>query len=303
MMPLQRRQRFLRRQTAPQSVLNDLGIKPQNLGPIWHRECLAIERDHPSISFIPLLATSSSPPAIYGLIVSAWINSIQCPAGRAFAHIRAKSLEAFLPLWAHLHSSAAVLVIIASLRAIAAAFHIQPRLISAGSFPRSRLSMRCSPKWVEAADQAPAGLDVISFQAMATNNLLASTVAKAKPLASAASQSSIFEHTQVIKFKPYKTQKLRWHAITIGLFSLFLTACTHQNQITNATLPPQIITKTVFLYPSAPQAFLECDPEPLAPDATTDSELAQWAESVRLAGGDCRAKIDSLRAWVAGWPK
>lgn len=53
-----------------------------------------------------------------------------------------------------------------------------------------------------------------------------------------------------------------------------------------------------------PADWLSCTEEPRVPSmVNTDTELAQWAESTRLAGADCRAKILSLRDLVATWPK
>lgn len=87
------------------------------------------------------------------------------------------------------------------------------------------------------------------------------------------------------------------------LLSCISAGCATPNPPAPVQLPPQIITKTVFQFPTVPPAFLNCDGEPMAPDAMTDSDLAQWAETVRIAGADCRGKIDSLRAFVASWPK
>ena len=87
------------------------------------------------------------------------------------------------------------------------------------------------------------------------------------------------------------------------LCALISAACATPKPVAPIQLPPQIVVQTRFQFPPAPREFLICDPEPLAPDAQTDSELAQWAENLRLAGSDCRAKIDSLRVWVDGWPK
>ena len=38
-------------------------------------------------------------------------------------------------------------------------------------------------------------------------------------------------------------------------------------------------------------------------DAKTDIDLALWAEAVREAGADCRAKLDAVRNLVATWGK
>jgi hypothetical protein len=85
---------------------------------------------------------------------------------------------------------------------------------------------------------------------------------------------------------------------------LSLQACASKPLPAPVQLPPQIVVQTRLQFPPAPPVDnLTCDAEPLAPMALTDSELAQWAETVRNAGGTCRAKLDSVRTWIAGWPR
>jgi hypothetical protein len=50
--------------------------------------------------------------------------------------------------------------------------------------------------------------------------------------------------------------------------------------------------------------MLTCDPEPIVPAVVaTDDDGAQWAEMVRSAGANCRAQLETLRVYVATWPK
>lgn len=67
-------------------------------------------------------------------------------------------------------------------------------------------------------------------------------------------------------------------------------------------LPPEV--RTEYVYPSVPADALACLLEPMVPaTVNTDTELAAWAESVRNAGEDCRAKLGWVRDLVATWPK
>src|SRR5262245_12984925 len=64
-------------------------------------------------------------------------------------------------------------------------------------------------------------------------------------------------------------------------------------------LPPEVTTR--YDYPEIPAGTLACLREPSAPNAKTDIELALWAQAVREAGADCRAKLDAIRDLVATW--
>ena len=64
-------------------------------------------------------------------------------------------------------------------------------------------------------------------------------------------------------------------------------------------LPPEI--RTVYEYPTIPDGSLACPREPTVPDAKTDIDLALWAQAVREAGADCRAKLDAIRDLAATW--
>jgi hypothetical protein len=68
---------------------------------------------------------------------------------------------------------------------------------------------------------------------------------------------------------------------------------------------PPVVVQTLNRYPPVPQSgSLMCDAEAAAgADITTDAKLAQWAEALRQGGGDCRAKLEALQKWIAGWPK
>lgn len=57
------------------------------------------------------------------------------------------------------------------------------------------------------------------------------------------------------------------------------------------------------VYPSIPAGDLACIVEPAPGQILTDVQAAQWAESVRVAGGDCRAKLGLVRGIVQSWPK
>jgi hypothetical protein len=62
--------------------------------------------------------------------------------------------------------------------------------------------------------------------------------------------------------------------------------------------------KTVLQYPMIDSGLLMCAPEPPVPfGITTDAAALAWAEDVRKAGQDCRAKVNALRDTVAKWPK
>jgi hypothetical protein len=68
--------------------------------------------------------------------------------------------------------------------------------------------------------------------------------------------------------------------------------------------PPPVVTKTVNVYPQRPgDDALTCLPDVKAPDALLDGELFDWGESERVAGSDCRDKLEALRKWILGWPK
>jgi len=56
-------------------------------------------------------------------------------------------------------------------------------------------------------------------------------------------------------------------------------------------------------FPAIPPDALACLSEPDLPMIETDAQLAVWAEEVRRAGQDCRARIGWLRNLVATWPK
>jgi hypothetical protein len=82
------------------------------------------------------------------------------------------------------------------------------------------------------------------------------------------------------------------------------TACATSNRHPDAKaaivrLPPEI--RTVYEYPTIPAETLICLQEPKVPDAKTDIELALWAQAVREAGADCRAKLDAIRGLAATW--
>jgi hypothetical protein len=71
-------------------------------------------------------------------------------------------------------------------------------------------------------------------------------------------------------------------------------------------LPGEVRREPVFPV-IAPDA-LEClneviVPEELTRDGARDAQAAAYGEAQRLAGADCRAKLDSLRALVTTWPR
>ena len=91
-------------------------------------------------------------------------------------------------------------------------------------------------------------------------------------------------------------------AILAPLSCAILSACAPNNPHPEAQvvrLPPEI--RTEYEYPTIPTGSLACLREPMAPDAKTDVELALWAQAVREAGADCRAKLDAIRSLVATW--
>ena len=65
----------------------------------------------------------------------------------------------------------------------------------------------------------------------------------------------------------------------------------------------QPIPEVRNVYPNVPANLLDCAAEPVPGDILTDIDAAKFTEDVRTAGGDCRGKISSLKAMVAGWPK
>src|SRR5262245_26128943 len=80
------------------------------------------------------------------------------------------------------------------------------------------------------------------------------------------------------------------------------SACAPSSPLAEPTvirLPPEI--RTVHEYPTIPGGNLSCSDEPGVPAAKTDIELALWAQALREAGADCRAKLDAIRELVATW--
>jgi hypothetical protein len=57
------------------------------------------------------------------------------------------------------------------------------------------------------------------------------------------------------------------------------------------------------VYPQIPANFLNCTDEPPVGQILTDVQLAQLAEALRVAGADCRSRLNSVRGTVAAWPK
>ena len=86
---------------------------------------------------------------------------------------------------------------------------------------------------------------------------------------------------------------------------IFLTACAANSDPPPSSpirLPAE--TRTEYVYQSVPQEALACLAEPPVPAAVdTDAQLAAWAQALRDAGADCRAKLNWLRDLVATWPK
>lgn len=71
-------------------------------------------------------------------------------------------------------------------------------------------------------------------------------------------------------------------------------------------LPAEV--RTEFVYPTVPPDALTCLPEVVVPEALTmegasDNQATAYGEEQRMAGADCRAKLDWVRALVATWPK
>jgi hypothetical protein len=64
-------------------------------------------------------------------------------------------------------------------------------------------------------------------------------------------------------------------------------------------LPPEVVT--FYRYVTVPPDYLSCLAEPRVPNALTDVELAQWAQLIREAGEDCRAKLDAVRKLSEQW--
>ncbi len=56
------------------------------------------------------------------------------------------------------------------------------------------------------------------------------------------------------------------------------------------------------VYPSISPSLLFCPNEPKPGDIVTDIDLADWAESLRMAGRGCREKLDTIRKMVETWP-
>lgn len=71
-------------------------------------------------------------------------------------------------------------------------------------------------------------------------------------------------------------------------------------------LPPVLLTKTIFKYPTIPpEHLLPCPREPVAPDPdkATDAELGTFAEQNRQVAGDCRAEAGWWQDYARSWPK
>src|SRR5262245_11695379 len=91
-------------------------------------------------------------------------------------------------------------------------------------------------------------------------------------------------------------------AVLVLLLCVISSACAPNNPRAEppaVRLPPEI--RTVVEYPTIPPESLTCRPEPSVPDAKTDVDLALWTEALRLAGAECRAKLDAIRDLVATW--
>lgn len=84
---------------------------------------------------------------------------------------------------------------------------------------------------------------------------------------------------------------------TLVLPCISLAACT-------APKPDvQPVPQVINVYPVVPANFLNCSPEPAPSQILTDVQLAQFTESVRIAGADCRSRLQSVRGVVDSWPK
>ena len=93
-------------------------------------------------------------------------------------------------------------------------------------------------------------------------------------------------------------------AILALSFYVILSACAPNSPDVEpevVRLPPEI--RTQYEYPVIPADALACLREPTAPEASTDVELALWAQALREAGSDCRARLDAIRNLVATWDR
>jgi hypothetical protein len=64
-----------------------------------------------------------------------------------------------------------------------------------------------------------------------------------------------------------------------------------------ATAPP--VTRIVTITPQIPPGLLRCAPAPVVPEATTQSQVADYIVSLWLAGQDCRAHVNAMRTVLA----
>ena len=103
----------------------------------------------------------------------------------------------------------------------------------------------------------------------------------------------------------HSNSKLFWPQLGRKTFALSgllplvtMTAC-------GSPKPPQIqlVPEIHNIYPSIPANFLDCVSEPVPGEIKTDVQAAQFAESLRTAGADCRSKLGVIKKTVDGWPK
>ena len=70
---------------------------------------------------------------------------------------------------------------------------------------------------------------------------------------------------------------------SIVALGLLLGACT-----------PQVVTKVQYVGPDVPTALLTCSPAPVVPDATKQSEVAQYIANLWAAHRDCYDKLGAV---------
>jgi hypothetical protein len=64
-----------------------------------------------------------------------------------------------------------------------------------------------------------------------------------------------------------------------------------------ATAPPA--TRIVTITPQIPPSLLICAPAPAVPEATTQSQVADYIVALWQAGQDCRAHVNAMRVVLA----
>lgn len=254
----------------------------------------AAKSDFPVERRIVELFGKGSPTAIPWLVIAVVVDSIKRLVFRGFLHIFQK-IFVFAPSGTDRNSTSTIPVEPFIVGVEAPGTHCIPHSIGLGGFPVSGMAML--------KIQAPTRLSwALCGQPSGLYSSFLSAITGAFPsswCASCPKRGRGF-------YRELTNAGSRFnHGVIFSMLAISLQACA-TSKPPEAPLPPIIITKTVFQYPTVPaEHLLPCPAEPVAPDpdTATDAELGAWAEQNRSVAGDCRAEAGWWQDYAKKWPK